>query len=296
MTVHDSALLLEPGTLKQKIAAQTQHGLRCGALQPIDTHFEFIEHQGMRFLVRILANLDRKEKATHQQKQKSPDFNPFLPYEEDLFVTLISDSHLCLLNKYNVVEHHVLIVTREFEEQNSWLNQADFQAWWACMDEFESLGFYNGGTQAGASQRHKHLQIVPLPMAPDGSPLPLEAYLSHLSADTISAANLPFHHRAITLPEKFQSTVAAASCLQQSYCQLMEAIGLDLTQPAPNGPYNLLLTRRWMLAIPRRQEKYQGISVNSLGFAGSLLVKNDEQRQLLLQLGPMNLLRAVAHP
>ena len=34
----------------------------------------------------------------------------------------------------------------------------------AILAEFDGLGFYNGGETAGASQPHKHLQIVPLPL------------------------------------------------------------------------------------------------------------------------------------
>ena len=69
-----------------------------------------------------------------------------------------------LLNKYNVVPHHLLIITRHFESQESALTQADFQALWTCLAEYDSLGFYNSGESAGASQPHKHLQTVPLPM------------------------------------------------------------------------------------------------------------------------------------
>jgi ATP adenylyltransferase len=57
--------------------------------------------------------------------------------------------------------------------------------------------------------------------------------------------------------------------------------------------YNLLGTRNWLMAVPRRQDDYLGISVNSLGFAGSLLVKNQEQMAQLKAIGPMTLLKAV---
>ena len=60
---HLSDLCLTPGTLWEKIQHQTRHALNCGALQPIDTQYEFLEEAGMRFLVRILANLKRKEEA-----------------------------------------------------------------------------------------------------------------------------------------------------------------------------------------------------------------------------------------
>ena len=50
-----------------------------------------------------------------------------------------------------------------------------------------------------------------------------------------------------------------------------------------------------MMVVPRSQEKYLGISVNSLGFAGSLLVKNEEKLTQLKAVGPLNLLQAVGY-
>ena len=48
-----------------------------------------------------------------------------------------------------------------------------------------------------------------------------------------------------------------------------------------------------MMVVPRSREEYADISVNSLGFAGSLLVKNREKLEQLKQLGPMKLLQLV---
>lgn len=55
-------------------------------------------------------------------------FNPFLPYEEDLWVQHISDTHTLLLNKFNLVDHHVLVVTRKFEHQEEPLSVQDIDA------------------------------------------------------------------------------------------------------------------------------------------------------------------------
>lgn len=40
----------------------------------------------------------------------------------------LSDTHTCLLNKFNLVPYHTLVVTRQFEEQTSALTAADFDA------------------------------------------------------------------------------------------------------------------------------------------------------------------------
>jgi hypothetical protein len=55
-----------------------------------------------------------------------------------------------------------------------------------------------------------------------------------------------------------------------------------------SGAYNLLFTREWMLIVPRKQEEFEKISVNSLGFAGALLVKNQQQMQLQQMQHGMN--------
>src|SRR5512147_2954296 len=100
-------IILESDSLWEKVQQQTKHAINCGALKSIATEYELIKHGEIDFVVRILDNLARKDKAKKQQKKhqkkSGKDFNPFLPYEEDLFVTNISDTHLCLLNKFNVV-------------------------------------------------------------------------------------------------------------------------------------------------------------------------------------------------
>lgn len=288
-------------SLWDKVRQQTDHALACGALQPIETRYEFLEQGGMRFLVRMLANLVRKEKANQLQAiqgQQGKAFNPFLPYDPDLFVADFSSTHLCLLNKYNVVDHHVLLVTRAFEEQDTWLTLADFQALAIAMAAMDGLGFYNGGRLAGASQRHKHLQLVPLPLCPDGSALPLSQAIAQLSLPEQSPGqhpDFPFSHGIIKLPPDWLKTLATAgSTLQRAYQTLLLHLGIDPTQSPEGSPYNLLVTQDWMMAVSRRQEHYQSIPVNSLGFAGSLLVKDESQLTLLKTIGPMTLLRQVA--
>lgn len=299
---HPFAPDFEPGTLLAKVRAKTATALACGALQPIETQYEFVEQGGIRFLVRILANIGRKEKAKEVQEETSKAtgkvINPFLPYDEELFVTNITDTHLCLLNKYNVVDNHILIVTRAFEEQDSWLTEADFEALWACMAEIEGLAFYNGGTLAGASQRHKHLQLVPLPMAPDGSALSLDGLIQSapFQGHHGSIPTLPYIHGIVRLSRDWLGVALPGKYLVDCYQKVMRGIGLNLQASVPDKPYNLLITRQWMLAVPRCQDSYHTIPVNSLGFAGSLLVKNDEQMALLKEMGPLTLLQNVACP
>jgi ATP adenylyltransferase len=287
--------LLEPGTLWQKAVEASSHALACGALQPIATSYEFIEQQGLRFLVRTLPHLARKDQAP-PPKTTDKNFNPFLPYDPDLFVADLSPTHVCLLNKFNVVPQHLLIVTRTFEDQETPLTLPDFEALWLGLTEIEGLAFYNSGPQAGASQHHRHLQLVPLPLAPEGPKIPIAPALGAVRfyREIGTTPDLPFIHALVRLTfDQATSLADAAEALQEHYQRLLRAVGLC---PAGDviGAYNLLVTRDWMLIVPRTQAVFQTIPVNSLGFAGTFLIRHQDQLQCLKDLGPLTVLQQVA--
>lgn len=298
-------LLLPLGTLWKRLKQQTKYALECGALQPIPTKYEFVEQNNIRFLVRILSNLSRKDEARKEQNKKKvitgKDFNPFLPYEENLFVADISRTHLCLLNKYNVVDYHLLIVTREFEKQENLLNLQDFQALGSCMGEFEGLAFYNSGKIAGASQRHRHLQVLPLPILPDGKRIPIDRAIATARFDNgIGVTSyFPFRHAIAKLDIGWMySPIESAARILEFYLTLLKAVGIegsDGMSGQQSSDYNLLVTGEWMLVVPRSYENFYSISVNSLGFAGALLVKNQEQMNIIKEQKPLTILRHVAY-
>lgn len=318
---------VEPGTLLSLAIAKTKDALNSGALQPIATEYEYLESGSIRFLVRILTNSHLKSQA--KKKQKKAGTNPFLPYDPNLWVADLSPTHLCLLNKFNAVDHHLLIVTRAFASQDDWLNEADFAALWIGLQEIDGLGFYNGGKLAGSSQPHKHLQLIPLPLSPEGSRLPIDgAVEAAIAAATFNPpfdpqlnpqldptglpplaklADFGFVHGLLPLSDLAFSDLTpcdltlsdlnqAATKLHYRYQLLLTALGLPPFGTEQTGAYNLLVTRDWMMIVLRSQESCQSIAVNSLGFAGALLVKNSEQLAQLKTLTPLGLLQAVALP
>ncbi len=299
-------IVLQKGTLWQALTTAAEDALASGALLPLPTEYEFIKDGGVRFFVRILTGLEQKDEERRRQAEAGKSgvsVNPFLPHEQALFVADISRTHLAVLNKFNVVEHHLLIITREYEDQETLLTVRDFEALCACLMEYRSLGFYNGGEAAGASQRHKHLQIVPLPLAPEGPALPVEPLLTAAEfRDGIgTVGGFPFIHALARIKaDVFQSSAHAAEKTFALYCAMLRHVGLRAPggdrPEVQSGPYCLLLTRDWMLLLPRSREFFDGISVNSLGFAGALLVRNREQVGVLREYGPMNVLKAVAVP
>ncbi|MCC9004318.1 MAG: DUF4922 domain-containing protein [Candidatus Competibacter sp.] len=294
---------LAHGALWSRVQRRQEEALASGALKPIDTALEFIEDDGVRFLVRVVANLARKDadrlRQVEQSRSSGASTNPFLPYEEALFVADLSTTHLTLLNKFNVIDHHLLIVTRRFVQQETLLDLADFQALCQVLAEREGLGFYNGGAAAGASQPHKHLQWVPLPLV-DAMPWgPFDTLLRDAvrgGAETVPG--LPFRHAFAALdPALAERPFALAEVLHERYQTLLQRLGIGPIridgEIRQSGPYNLLVTRDWLLLVPRRQEEFAGISINALGFVGSLFVRNQAQLDTLKSRGPMAVLRAV---
>ncbi len=262
---------MRAGALLSRVEEVSRRALRSGALEPIATRSTFLEDSGVRFVVRIVERIEKKW-ASLDDQQKSGR-NPFLPYERELFVADVSETHVAVLNKFNVMENHLLVITRAFEEQESLLTREDFEAMRIVLDGFDSLFFYNAGASAGASQRHKHLQFVPVPIGEGPGRCPMEVLLAR------GRKALPFPGHFEPLPPAHDRYLASLASLGR-----------------PNDPrdYNLLATRDWMLLVPRRQGSFESISVNGLGFAGAFLVKDDEELDRLRLVGPMNLLRQVS--
>ena len=300
----DGCFQLAPGALVPAILRCSRHALACGAMQPIETEEEVVRDAGIDFVVRRVSGLARKEEYKRRARRETgPPANPFLPYEPDLFVAGVSNSHVALLNKFNVIDHHLLIVTRRFVHQESLIAGEDFAALAACLAQLDGLGFYNGAVLAGASQPHKHLQLVPLPLGKRGPPVPMETLFEPVRGQPgiVRVPGLAYLHAFSWIEAAwFDDPAAAGARLHGLYRALLARAGvraLDADGEArQSAPYNLLLTRGWMLLVPRSRERFDAISVNALGFAGSLFVREEAQLQLLKHVGPMAALEAVSLP
>lgn len=297
-------LLLDPRELWVKTLAATAHATACGALRPILATHSVLEEAGIPFTIwspaphaqDALPSVDAPTPASDKPPYAADSPNPFLPYAPEMFVADLTPTHVCLLNKFNILPHHLLIVTRAFEHQEAWLHAADFTALWLCLAAFPGLGFYNGGQTAGASQRHKHLQYVPLPLTPGGPDLPIAGILARADyqGGIGRVATLPFCHAVARLEPSWAATPAAAGAATLAlYIKLLAAVDIDYHGERQRAPYNLLATREWMLLVPRSREAYAGIAVNAMGYAGSLLARGAPQMETLRREGPLAVLHAV---
>lgn len=292
-----------------RIRAVSTAALESGALKPLDTDPVHLTHISTPpFLLSTLRN-----KPTPKPKPKPPPtsttiqppstkpFNPFLPYDPALHVQALPPAHHLLLNKFPVVSGHTLIVTAAFHPQSDLLTRADFAALRVCLVEHDALAFFNSGPRAGASQAHKHLQLVPLPLPsqPANHAFPFAAELdatSHKSS-IFTIPTLPFLHLATSIADIFTSSrnhhdnrdIERDDDIMARYLTLLTRLRQIVPSEArlaEDGAhpfaYNLLITRQIMLVVPRRKDMAEnGVSVNALGFVGCLLVRDDDMRDRL---------------
>lgn len=252
----------------------TQRALASGALAPIATEVQAVEDAGVVFQLRSVAALREKPRAGGAAAGAGR--NPFLPpYEDGLYVADVSATHVCLLNKFPVFAHHALLVTRAFAPQEAPLTVADFDALLRGLAGVNALGFYNGGRVAGASQPHKHLQLVPLPLVEGGAGTPVDA--------VVAGGRVPWPCAVAPLPQ-------GAAEAERVWRGLLARVG----RAEAGAAYNLLATRGWLMAVPRTREDFAGLSVNALGFAGSLFAKDAAGVARLRAAGPVAVLRHVS--
>ena len=233
------------------------------SLLPIATRSTTILEEETEFSINIINENILKKISTSKTQG-----NPFLPYDEDMFVSKVGENHVCLLNKFPVLSPHILICSNEFIEQRSPLSLLDFEAWCLGFSDGDELGFYNGGKEAGASQPHRHMQLVK-------GTCPLN--------EAIASGELEFAHRVYYHDE------LSASLLFENYIQGMQE--LELYREDVCLPYNLLLTKDWFVIIPRSKVKSSEIFLNGLNYAGYFLLKSEEQLEVISEVGCMQILK-----
>jgi ATP adenylyltransferase len=275
------------GSLRETIASTTSRASRSGALVTLPTERVLCRDRDIPFLVHVTELQDSK--AADSTASAHRPRNPFLPPDPELVIGEVEPHHIAVLNKFNVIPEHLLIVTRGFVDQDRLLEEGDFRALATCMRDLDGLGFYNGGTIAGASQPHRHLQLVPVPLGAGPAPTPIDEVLGAppTTGGAWSTEVLDFPHLVFPLSgRRFEPTDAAG--LFERYRNGCTALGI-----ADGRPYNLLVTRSWMLLVPRSREFWRRVSINALGFAGSLLVRDRTELGELIAAGPVNVLRSV---
>ena len=271
----DDIIALAEGKRKSALAS--------GALQPIRTTTEWLAQDGLEFPVRWVDSLARKARTA-----SSPAVDPFADPEPDLLVADAGDDHRILLNKYPVIDRHLLIVSRAFVDQSAPLEAADFNAILPLLRDVGGLVFYNGDRIAGASQRHRHLQWIP--RGKDVALPLLRALESAAGAGHDRCNDWPYRHWIAALPASTWASADGPYALDTCYRAGCRALALA---GANASAYNLLLTRSALLLVPRSRESVEDVSINALGFAGSFFVGARARIEAIRRATPFGVLAAV---
>ena len=214
-----------------------------------------------------------------------PKINPFKPWDKILEIDSIGNGHQLILNKYPVQLGHILLITNEWKEQNGWLDIKDWEAIKEVNKDTSGLWFFNSGPLAGASQPHRHIQL--LRRDPSELSCPREKWI--LALNNLNYKNEKFSKNIIL--KKFSKSLNEEN-IHEIYKDLSYNLGLGdpRNDKKPKYPYNLIFTDRWMIIIKRKTDNLFGISINALGFAGYILVTENSDIKYLRELGPEKLL------
>lgn len=276
-------------SLWAEVRRRAEQALASGAMHSFECALEHVEDAGVSFVIRRATKYPAGETAAGRTKA-APALprNPFLPPEPALLVADLGATHRVLLNKFSVLREHILLVTREYVDQMILLDERDFAVVGECMQGAAVLAFYNGGPAAGGSQPHKHLQLVTLPLSPRAA-IPLGTIIER------AHEVLPFRHALAVLES---GDIAQPAVLARKYHALLDSAGLHPATRAgvewERHPYNLVLCADWMLVVPRGRDRFEGISINALAFAGSFFVRDRRGLEAIAAAGPMKVLAGVA--
>lgn len=266
---------------EQSMACQSK-AISLGALVPLQT--EILKSASWDpFILRKLQGYTPKH-----LKDIGPKQNPFSPWDKNLELYKL-DHHILLLNKYPVEPGHLLLITKDWKPQNGWLSESDWQALREVWQMQGGLWFFNSAPEAGASQPHRHLQLLP---RAKGQTICPEAEKFEANA-VAKMSSWPWQ---VGLKATPKNELPSLDFLIKTYAELAEAYGIGNANKdkIPLLPYNLLISNKWFVLIPRTKEGHQGFSLNALGYAGFLLATAESNLDWLHKYGPSELLAEAA--
>ncbi len=199
-------------------------------------------------------------------------------------------THVIAVNKFCYARPSLMLVTADgHRRQHEPLDESDLRAAREALTataEGDYMVFYNGGKDAGCSRLHKHMQLMPLPG---------DCFAAFLD-NRQDEPDVPFewaHHRfeADFKNVTVEKLVAVyKELLETSTKAWKKSVSLE-TQEANRTthgaacPHNWILTKRWMMVIPRRQAAVGQAATNAPGMLGFISVAAQEDIDNWIRLG-----------
>ncbi|SMR45298.1 unnamed protein product [Zymoseptoria tritici ST99CH_1A5] len=187
-------------------------------------------------------------------------------------LTPIGPQHFLAINKFSYARPHLMLLTSDaHRRQHEPLSLSDLAAAWTLLTlavENDYMVFFNGGKEAGCSRAHKHLQMLPLPK---------HSLAAFLDSDEDEEGGVEPAVSFQWFWQRFgKGDVITPEGLKEAYDALMEKAEAccGRKEDAVEGaacPHNFLLTKRWMLVVPRRKWGIsKEVGANSMGVIGVL--------------------------
>ncbi|KAK5997631.1 ATP adenylyltransferase [Cladobotryum mycophilum] len=272
------------------------------------------EHEGLTFEFCLTAALagkptvstprsgsPRGDGAEQNASTATPIYKPGSDISTSGFeVHSIGGTHILAFNKFCIARPHFLLLTEDgFRRQYEALDLEDLTAAHSVITSLTSkreyMVLYNGGIDAGCSRLHKHMQVIP---KPDGYRLWLDDYDQDSRVKTSSLMDsIPFQY----FMTRFSDTFLDPDALLRTYTSLLkEAQGAlrDWTTPKEGHviAHNVVLTRKWIIIIPRRKAGVNGADTNAAGMLGMIWVSSKDRLQRWVELGPSDILAEIGVP
>lgn len=199
-------------------------------------------------------------------------------------ITRIHGTHILLYNKFCISKSQMMIVTADsYHRQHDPLDGDDLEVARMVLLSLASphFIFFNGGVTAGASRKHKHLQVLRMPK--DST----ELLVSKKS--TKDFPRLPYKYFSVDFAEQAQPS---KELLLKTYQKLLSRCeGLLPGKQGESVPHDMILTKNWMMVIPRSRRNFEGSSdVNAAGMLGMIWLKHDDEVHKWKELGPARVL------
>ena len=262
----------------EKSLKKTKITINDSKLYPLETKNITVRlYKGNDFIIRKLDTSKFERKMIY-----GPKLNPFKPWDEMLEIAKIGKYHQLILNKYPVQLGHILLITNSWKPQNGWLDIHDWNAIHKVDNDTSGLWFFNSSPKAGASQPHRHFQL--LRRKNDEIICPREKWF--LDFNTFKGKlSTKFKENIVVEKFSFKNDINAN---YKKYLSILKKLGMGspTSNYKPAYPYNILICRGWIAIIKRNKDNVKGISINALGFAGYILVTEKSDLGYLKDVGP----------
>ncbi|KAL7943532.1 alpha-galactosidase [Trichoderma barbatum] len=330
--------LRAPSNLHELVKTTFSKALSVNELHYFPTQVTILHINSITFQLRFSPSLANKPKGPPPDpSQPRKPFDPFANPPASLFVTDLGPSHYLVLNKFAVVPEHFILATKEYKLQTHVLEESDLEATLACIDAYEQAGndetssvsqerksqgdglfaFFNGGQHSGASQPHRHIQLLPVSRMKDGLDTNSSWDVLAQQAEKIEKTPFVAFSEPISVDTSPASLHAAYLRLYKRACQAVAqhtgATSLASDDIPTTGEamisYNMAMTKDTLVICPRLSEGSEirnsetsspigSLALNGTVLAGTALVKSEAEWEALKKSpsGVLAVLKSIGVP